>query len=190
MGTRMIPFSRTLYIEEDDFREDPPSKFYRLAPGKEVRLRYAYLITCVDLVKDEHTGEVVEVHCTYDPDSRGGTAPDGRRVRGTLHWVTEADSLAAEVRLYDHLFSSPNPDDIDGEDVLAGLNPNSLEILKRCRVEPGLADAAPGSIYQFERQGYFVVDNADSKPGAPVFNRAVSLRDTWARIQQTQQKSA
>ena len=195
MGTRLIPFSRTLYIEEDDFREDPPSKFYRLAPGREVRLRYAYLVTCVDVVKDENTGDVVEVHCTYDPDSRGGTAPDGRRVRGTLHWVSETDSVAAEVRLYDHLFSQPNPDedpdqDSAGEDVPAGLNPNSLEILRQCRVEPGLATAAPGSIYQFERQGYFVVDNADSKPGGLVFNRAVSLRDTWARIQQTQPKSA
>jgi glutaminyl-tRNA synthetase len=195
MGTRLIPFSRTLYIEEDDFREDPPSKFYRLAPGKEVRLRYAYLVTCVDVVKDAQTGDVVEVHCTYDPDSRGGTAPDGRRVRGTLHWVSEADSVAAEVRLYDHLFSQPNPDDdrdqaSGGEEFPAGLNPNSLEILQRCRVEPGLANATPGSIYQFERQGYFVVDNADSKPGALVFNRSVSLRDTWARIQQTQQKSA
>ena len=195
MGTRLIPFSRTLYIEEDDFREDPPSKFYRLAPGREVRLRYAYLVTCVDVVKDENTGDVVEVHCTYDPDSRGGTAPYGRRVRGTLHWVSETDSVAAEVRLYDHLFSQPNPDedpdqDSAGEDVPAGLNPNSLEILRQCRVEPGLATAAPGSIYQFERQGYFVVDNADSKPGGLVFNRAVSLRDTWARIQQTQPKSA
>ena len=195
MGTRLIPFSRALYIEEDDFREDPPSKFYRLAPGKEVRLRYAYLITCVDVVKDAQTGDVVEVHCTYDPDSRGGTAPDGRRVRGTLHWVSEADSVAAEVRLYDHLFSQPIPDqdtnqNSDGGDVPAGLNPNSLEILRQCRVEPGLTIATPGSIYQFERQGYFVVDNAESKPGAPVFNRAVSLRDTWARIQQAQQTSA
>ena len=201
MGTRLIPFSRALYIEEDDFREDPPSKFYRLAPGKEVRLRYAYLVTCVDVVKDAQTGDVVEVHCTYDPDSRGGTAPDGRRVRGTLHWVSEADSVPAEVRLYDHLFSQPYPDerpnpneepdqDSGGEGVPAGLNPNSLEILEQCRVEPGLAKAAPGSIYQFERQGYFVADNADSKPGALVFNRAVSLRDTWARVQQNQQKTA
>lgn len=191
MGTRLIPFSRVLYIEEDDFREDPPSKFYRLAPGKEVRLRYAYLVTCVAVVKDEQTGDVVEVHCTYDPDSRGGTAPDGRRVRGTLHWVTEADSVAAEVRLYDHLFSQPNPDeDTDGGDVPADLNPNSLEILQQCRVEPGLGEATPGSIYQFERQGYFVVDNADSKPGGLVFNRAVSLRDTWAKIQQAQKNPA
>ena len=195
MGTRLIPFSRELYIEEDDFRLDPPSKFYRLALGREVRLRYAYLVTCVDVVKDPQTGDVVEVHCTYDPGSRGGTAPDGRRVRGTLHWVSQADSVAAEVRLYDHLFSQPNPDeepdqDSGGEDFPAGLNPNSLEILEQCRVEPGLANATPGNIYQFERQGYFVVDNTDSKPGVPVFNRAVSLRDTWARIQQTQQKSA
>ena len=195
MGTRLIPFSRELYIEEDDFRLDPPSKFYRLAPGREVRLRYAYLVTCVDVVKDAQTGDVVEVHCTYDPGSRGGTAPDGRRVRGTLHWASQADSVAAEVRLYDHLFSQPNPDeepdqDSGGEDFPAGLNPNSLEILEQCRVEPGLANATPGNIYQFERQGYFVVDNTDSKPGVPVFNRAVSLRDTWARIQQTQQKSA
>ena len=147
------------------------------------------------MVKDEQTGDVVEVHCTYDPDSRGGTAPDGRRVRGTLHWVSEADSVAAEVRLYDHLFSQANPDEdpdqgSGGEEAPAGLNPNSLEILRQCRVEPGLAKAAPGSIFQFERQGYFVADNTDSKPGALVFNRAVSLRDTWARIQQTQQNSA
>ena len=191
MGTRLVPFSRALYIEQDDFQEDPPSKFYRLAPGREVRLRYAYLVTCVDLVKDEQTGEVVEVHCTYDPNSRGGTAPDGRRVRGTLHWVSEADSVRAEVRLYDHLFAQPNPDDESaGEDFPAGLNPSSLEVLRQCRVEPSLAEASPGSIYQFERQGYFIVDNADSQPGALVFNRAVSLRDTWARIQQAQQKSS
>ena len=191
MGTRLVPFSRTLYIEQDDFQEEPPSKFYRLAPGKEVRLRYAYLITCVDMVKDEQTGDVVEVHCTYDPDSRGGTASDGRRVRGTLHWVSDPHSLAAEVRLYDHLFSQPNPEeDPVGDDFPAGLNPNSLEVLLECRVEPGLAKASPGTIYQFERQGYFVVDSTDSKLEALVFNRAVSLRDSWAKVQQARQNPA
>ena len=186
MGTRRIPFSRVLYIERDDFLEDPPGRFFRLAPGREVRLRYAYLVTCVDVVKDERTGELKEVHCTYDPESRGGSAPDGRRVRGTLHWVSAPHSLEAEVRLYDHLFLNADTDDDEGrDDVTTGLNPDSLETLTSCRVEPSLAAAAPGSRYQFERQGYFVVDTADSEDGAPVFNRTVPLRDTWARIRQS-----
>jgi glutaminyl-tRNA synthetase len=182
MGTRKVPFSRVLYIEQDDFREDPPKKWFRLAPGREVRLRYAYYITCVDVVKDEQ-GEVVELHCTYDPATRGGDSPDGRKVRGTLHWVSADHSLEAEVRLYDRLFSVENPLDVEeGEDFTASLNPNSLEILTSCRVEPSLAGAAPGSRYQFERQGYFCVD-PDSADGKLVFNRTVSLRDTWAKIE-------
>jgi glutaminyl-tRNA synthetase len=179
MGTRTVPFSRELYVERDDFREDPPSKFYRLAPGREVRLRYGYLITCVDVVKDEHTGDVVELRCTYDPETHGGQAPDGRKVRGTIHWVSAAHSHWAEVRLYDHLFSAERPEEAD--DLLAGLNPDSLEVLTSARVERGLADVTPGARYQFERQGYFAVD-PDSRPGALVFNRTVPLRDSWAKI--------
>jgi glutaminyl-tRNA synthetase len=187
MGTRKVPFSRVLYIEREDFREDPPKKWFRLAPGREVRLRYAYYVTCVDVVKDEE-GEVVELHCTYDPETRGGWAPDGRKVRGTLHWVSADHSLEAEVRLYDRLFSVENPLDVEeGEDFKANLNPNSLEILTSCRVEPSLAGAPPGSRYQFERQGYFCVD-PDSTDGKLVFNRTVSLRDTWAKIEKKQQK--
>ena len=183
MGTRKVPFSRELYIEKEDFREDPPKKFFRLAPGREVRLRYGYFITCVGVVKDENTGEVVELRCTYDPETRGGQAPDGRRVRGTIHWVSAAHSLEAELRLYDHLFTTERPDDVgEGADFTSYLNPDSLETLVSCRVEPSLAGAAPGDRYQFERQGYFCVD-ADSSPGALVFNRTVSLRDSWARIE-------
>lgn len=186
MGTRKVPFSRVLYIEREDFREDPPKQWFRLAPGREVRLRYAYLITCVDVIKDERTGEVVELHCTYDPQTRGGDAPDGRKVRGTLHWVSAQHSLEAEVRLYDRLFLKPNPLDVEeGEDFTANLNPNSLEILTSCRVEPSLAGAAPGSRYQFERLGYFCVD-PDSTAEKLVFNRTVSLRDTWAKIEKKQ----
>jgi glutaminyl-tRNA synthetase len=189
MGTRKVPFSRVLYIERDDFREDPPKQFFRLAPGREVRLRYAYFITCVGVVKDEQTGEVVELHCTYDPATRGGDAPDGRRVRATLHWVSAAHALEAEVRLYDHLFAHANPgDDEEGRDFTAQLNPQSLEVLQPCRVEPSLAGAGPGQQYQFERLGYFCVDNVDSRPGALVFNRTVTLRDTWAKIQKTQRE--
>ena len=184
MGTRTVPFSRELYIERDDFREDPPRKFFRLAPGREVRLRYAYLITCVDVVKDEATGEVVELHCTYDPATRGGSAPDGRRVKATMHWVSAAHAVSAEVRLYDHLFASPDPNSAD--DFTTVLNPNSLDVLTSCQVEPSLAEAEPGSRYQFERQGYFCVDSVDSTPEALVFNRTVSLRDSWAKIQQAQ----
>jgi len=186
MGTRKVPFSHVLYIEREDFREDPPRKFFRLAPGREVRLRYAYLVTCTGVVKDERTGEVVELRCTYDPATRGGDAPDGRKVRGTLHWVSADHALEAEVRLYDHLFAKENPDDApEGADFLANLNPNSLEVLPSCRVEPGLSGAAPGSVYQFERQGYFCVD-PDSTEDKLVFNRTVSLRDTWAKIEKAQ----
>jgi glutaminyl-tRNA synthetase len=188
MGTRKVPFSRVLYIERDDFREDPPKQFFRLAPGREVRLRYAYFITCTGVVKDERTGEVVELHCTYDPATRGGDAPDGRKVRATLHWVSAAHALAAEVRLYEHLFAKADPsEDEEGVDVTALLNPQSLEVLTSCRVEPSLAAAAPGDRYQFERLGYFCVDTVDATPGALVFNRTVTLRDTWARIEQAQQ---
>jgi glutaminyl-tRNA synthetase len=187
MGTRKVPFSRILYIERDDFREDPPKQFYRLAPGREVRLRYAYFITCVGVVRDERTGEVVELHCTYDPATRGGDAPDGRKVRATLHWVSVAHALSAEVRLYDHLFMKVNPnEEQEGVDFTAVLNPQSLEVLPSCWVEPSLAGAAPGSRYQFERLGYFCVDMVDSSPGALVFNRTVTLRDTWARIEKAQ----
>ena len=183
MGTRMVPFSKVLYIEQDDFREDPPKKFFRLAPGREVRLRYAYLVRCVDVVKDPQSGEVVELHCTLDPESRGGTAPDGRKVKATLHWVSAAHAVEAEVRLYDRLFTVPDP---GGPDYKALLNPDSLTTLTGCRVEPSLAAAVPGDRYQFERQGYFCADT-DSKPDRLVFNRTVGLRDTWAKIEKAGQ---
>ncbi len=187
-GTRKIPFSRVLYIEREDFREDPPKKFFRLAPGREVRLRYAYFITCVDVVKDEQSGEVVELCCTYDPATRGGDSPDGRKVKATLHWVSAEHALEAEVRFYEHLFSKEDPTDVeDGADFKAYLNPNSLEILASCRVEPSLASATPGSRYQFERQGYFCVDPYSST-GKIVFNRTVPLRDTWAKIEKREDK--
>ncbi|MFQ5997528.1 MAG: glutamine--tRNA ligase/YqeY domain fusion protein [Dehalococcoidales bacterium] len=183
LGTRKVPFSRVLYIERDDFREDPPNKFFRLAPGREVRLRYAYFITCVDVVKDKVNGEVVELRCTYDPATRGGDSPDGRKVKATLHWVSAEHALEAEVRLYEHLFSREDPTDVEaGTDFKAYLNPNSLEVLTSCRVEPSLAGARPGDRYQFERQGYFCVDT-DSSAGKIVFNRTVPLRDTWAKIE-------
>jgi len=186
-GVRKVPFSRELYIEREDFMEDPPKKFYRLAPGREVRLRYAYFVTCTDVIKDE-SGNIVELHCTYDPATRGGDAPDGRKVKSTLHWVSAGHALEAQVRLYDHLFTKENPDDTaEGEDFKSNLNPNSRQILISCRVEPSLADAAPGSRYQFERLGYFCVD-PDSSDGKLVFNRTVSLRDTWAKIQKAQKK--
>jgi len=188
MGTRKVPFSRVLYIEQDDFREDPPKKWFRLAPGREVRLKHAYLIACVGVVRDERTGEVVELHCNYDPETRGGAAPDGRKVKGTLHWVSAAHALKAEVRLYDHLFTKPDPYDVaDGSDFTANLNPNSLEKLTSCRVEPSLAGALSGSRYQFMRKGYFCVD-PDSSAGTLVFNRTVSLRDTWAKIEAAQKR--
>ena len=178
-GSRKMPFSRVLYIEQDDFREDPPKNFFRLAPGREVRLKDAYYITCVDVVKDERTGDVSEVHCTYDPGTRGGASADGRKVRGTLHWVSAEGSLEVEVRIYDHLFIKQDPEDTaGGEDFKTRLNPNSLEVLKSCCVEPSLAGAAPGSQYQFLRQGYFCVDSVDSGKGALVFNRTVALRES------------
>ncbi|UCD77260.1 MAG: glutamine--tRNA ligase, partial [Desulfobacterales bacterium] len=191
MGTRKVPFSRVLYIESDDFMEDPPKKFFRLAPGREVRLRYAYFVKCVDVVKDPATGKVVELHCTYDPATRGGDAPDGRKVKGTLHWVSADHSVPAEVRLYEHLFVKENPNEVkEGKDFTDYINPQSLEVLKDCRVEPSLADAMPGERCQFERLGYFCADAKNSAPGAPVFNRTVTLRDTWAKILKAQQKGA
>ena len=186
MGSRKVPFSRVLYIEQDDFREDPPGKFFRLAPGREVRLYHAYYITCVGVIKDESTGEIVELHCTYDPNTRGGSSKDGRKVKGTLHWVSAAHCLEAEVRLYDHLFVKDHPeDDIDGADFKFYLNPDSLETLTSCRVESSLGDAAPGSRYQFLRQGYYCVDSVESSQDRLVFNRTVSLRDSWAKIEKS-----
>jgi len=187
MGTRKIPFSREIYIEQDDFLEEPPKKFFRLAPGREVRLRYAYYIKCIRVVKDEKTGRVVELHCTYDPDTRGGSSPDGRKVKATLHWVSAAQAIKAQARLHDHLFIKENPDEEKGVDFKTYLNPNSLEI-RPFFVEPSLDGAAPGSRYQFERLGYFCVDSVDSSSQALVFNRTVTLRDTWARIQKAQKK--
>ena len=187
MGTRLVPFSRLLYIEREDFREDPPKKWFRLAPGREVRLRYGYYITCVDVVKDERTGEIVELHCTYDPETRGGWSSDGRKVRGTLHWVSAAHAIEGEVRVYNHLFLDPHPEEAgDGADFMSNLNEKSLEVLKSCKLEPSLATAAPGSRYQFERLGYFCVDQ-DSSGEKLVFNRTVTLRDTWAKIEKKQQ---
>jgi len=184
-GMRKVPFSKELYIERDDFMENPPKKFFRLSPGREVRLRYAYFITCTDVIKDEN-GEIIELHCTYDPATRGGDSPDGRKVKATLHWVSATHALKAQVRLYDHLFTNQNPDDApEGEDFTANLNPNSMEILESCRVEPSLANAKPLTRYQFERLGYFCVD-PDSSNHMPVFNRTVTLRDTWAKIQKAQ----
>ena len=182
MGTRLVPFSREIYVEQDDFREVPPKKYYRLSPGQEVRLRYAYLVRCTDVMKDPNSGEVVEVHCTFDPATRGGNTPDGRKVKGTIHWVSAAHAVQAEVRLYDHLFTRPDPGNVpEGQDYKVNLNPKSLERLAGCFVEPGLKSAAPGSRYQFERLGYFSVD-PDSTPERPVFNRTASLVDTWAKI--------
>ncbi len=186
-GTRKVPFSRELYIEQEDFMEEPPKKFFRLAPGREVRLRYAYFITCTHAVKNAR-GEIVELHCTYDPATRGGDAPDGRKVKATLHWLSAARAIKAEVRLYDNLFTKPDPEDVpEGQEFTANLNPNSLETLTDCYVEPSLANAAPLSRYQFERLGYFSVD-PDSTAGRLVFNRTVTLKDTWAKIQQSQQQ--
>ena len=177
-GSRKVPFSRELYIERDDFMEDPPKKFFRLAPGREVRLRYGYFITCTEVVKND-AGEVVELRCTYDPETRGGQSPDGRKVKGTIHWVSARHAVDAEVRLYEHLFTTERPDEED--DFLSTLNPDSLEFIADAKVEPCLADARQGERFQFERLGYFAVD-PDSGPGSPVFNRTVSLRDTWAKV--------
>jgi glutaminyl-tRNA synthetase len=177
-GTRKVPFSRELWIERDDFMEDPPKKFFRLAPGREVRLRYAYLVTCKDVVKDA-AGDVVALRCTYDPATRGGNTPDGRKVKATLHWVSAAHAIEAPVRLYDRLFAVPSP---DADDFLSHLNPSSLEVLEGAKLEPSLAGAAPGAHVQFERHGYFCVDTTDSTPGRPVWNRTVGLRDSWAKV--------
>ena len=182
-GSRKVPFSRELYIEQDDFMEDPPKKFFRLAPGREVRLRYAYYITCEEVIKDETTGEIVELRCTYDPETRGGSAPDGRKVKATLHWVSAEKGVPAEVRLYDHLFSVPDPGDVEeGVDYKTNLNPNSLEVVSDAIVEPSVATLEPGTRVQFERLGYFCVDAKDSKPDALMINRTVTLRDAWAKI--------
>ncbi|MFQ5766640.1 MAG: glutamine--tRNA ligase, partial [Acidobacteriota bacterium] len=181
-GRRKVPFSRILYIEEADFREEPPRKYFRLAPGRDVRLRYGYFIRCEEVVKDPSTGRITELHCTYDPSTRGGAAPDGRKVRGTIHWVSASHALPATVRLYDHLFG-PDAGQNSGEnDFLARLNPDSLKVITGCKVEPFLQDARPGDHLQFERQGYFCVD-VDSGSSGLVFNRTVSLRDSWAKIE-------
>ena len=186
-GSRKVPFSRELYIEQDDFMEDPPKKFFRLTPKREVRLRYGYFITCVSVKKDAATGEILELRCTYDPETRGGNAPDGRKVKATLHWVSASHALEAEVRLYNHLFTRENPGDgEEGKDFPAYINPDSLEVLPGCRVEPSLKNAAPESIYQFERLGYFCADRHDCTTEKLVFNRSVTLRDTWARMQKKQ----
>jgi glutaminyl-tRNA synthetase len=186
-GVRKVPFSRELYIEDEDFREVPPPKYFRLSPGREVRLRGGYFITCRSVVKND-AGEVVEIHCTYDPETRSGNAPDGRKVKSTIHWVSAADSVAAEVRIYDKLFTKPNPNQVEeGQDFTANLNPASLEVLRGCRLERSLTTAKPGDRYQFERLGYFCAD-LDSKPGALVFNRTIPLKDTWAKIEQRGQK--
>ena len=181
-GTRKVPFSKVLYIEQDDFREDPPKKYYRLSPGVEVRLRYAYFITAKSVVKNDQ-GEIVEVHCTYDPATRGGNAPDGRKVKSTIHWVSAPHAVDAEVRIYDKLFTKPDPNDVpEGQEFTANLDPNSLEVIPNAKLEPSLANAPVEARYQFERLGYFCVD-PDSKPGHPVFNRTVALKDAWARIE-------
>jgi len=188
-GTRPVPFSRELYIEQDDFRENPPPKYYRLAPGREVRLRYGYFVRCVDYRKDPATGEITEVFCEYDPATRGGDAPDGRKVKATLHWVSARHAVDAEIRLIDRLFDRPNPTEGD-EDFRTRLNPDSLQIYRGCKLEPSLAEADPSCRFQFERLGYFIADNRDSRPGALVFNRIVSLRDTWAKIEARLAKSS
>ncbi|HSB52585.1 MAG TPA: glutamine--tRNA ligase, partial [Dissulfurispiraceae bacterium] len=186
MGSREVPFSRTLYIERDDFMENPPKQFYRLAPGREVRLRYAYFVKCTGVVKDPRTGEVTELRCTYDPATRGGDAPDGRKVKSTLHWVSASHAVESEVRLYDTLFTRASPNEAEeGKDFTDYLNPESLEILRGCYVEPGLKEAVPGSRHQFERLGYFCADAVDFRPEWPVFNRIVTLKDEWARIQKS-----
>jgi glutaminyl-tRNA synthetase len=180
-GTRKVPFSKVFYIEQDDFMEDPPKKFFRLAPGREVRLRYAYFVTCTDVVKDDN-GQIVELHCSYDPATRGGNSPDGRKVKSTIHWVSAAHALSAEVRLYDHLFTKEQP-----EDFKSNLNPQSLKTLSDCMIEPCLKDSRPLDRFQFERLGYFCVDEETTKEKI-VFNRTVTLRDTWAKIQKKGRK--
>jgi glutaminyl-tRNA synthetase len=184
-GSRKVPFSRVLYIEQDDFREEPPKGYFRLSPGREVRLRYAYFITCTNVVKNAN-GEVIEVHCTYDPASRGGNSPDGRKVKSTIHWVSAEHAVEGEVRIYENLFAKENPGDVEeGQDFLSNLNPHSLDVIPDAKMEPSLANAKPGDRYQFERIGYFCVD-PDSKLGKPVFNRTVALKDTWAKVEKKQ----
>lgn len=184
LGKRQLPFSRVIYIERDDFMEDPPKKFFRLAPGREVRLKHAYIIKCEQVIKDQATGEIIELRCTYDPDTRSGTPQaDARKVKGTLHWVSAAHAVPAEVRLYDHLFTQENPEEVAEGDFTAAINPRSLEVLENCLLEPSVQQAAPYSHYQFLRHGFFCVD-PDTRPGRPVFNRSVSLKDSWAKIQQ------
>lgn len=185
-GTRKVPFGRELYIEQEDFREEPPKKYFRLFPGNEVRLRYAYIIKCTGVVKNQN-GEITEVRCTYDPATKSGSGTEGKKVKGTIHWVAAAHAIPAEVRLYDHLFNKPNPDDFaEGQDFTVNLNPNSLETLTSCRLEPGLAGATAGHRYQFERHGYFIVEAKDSSANHLVFNRTVTLRDSWAKIEKTE----
>jgi len=181
-GTRKVPFSRVLYIEQDDFREEPPKGYFRLSPGREVRLRYAYLVTATSVVKDQN-GKVVEVHCTYDPATRGGNTPDGRKVKSTIHWVSAAHAVETEVRIYETLFTKEDPSDVpEGQEFTVNLNPNSLEVVTDGKLEPSMANVEAGSRYQFERLGYFCAD-PDSKPGKPVFNRNVALKDTWAKVE-------
>jgi glutaminyl-tRNA synthetase len=188
-GTRKVPFSKVLYIEQDDFREDPPKQFYRLSPGREVRLRYGYIIKCENVIKDA-AGDIVELHCTYDPETRSGSVASTRKVKATIHWVSAAHAVDAEVRLYDNLFTKENPEDVEeGQDFTANLNPDSLEVLTGCKVEPALRNAVPGTRYQFERMGYFYVD-PDSTPETPKFNRTIGLRDTWAKIEQRTKSQA
>lgn len=187
-GTRMVPFSRELYIEQDDFRETPPPKYYRLYPGNEVRLRYAYIIRCEKVIKDEN-GNIREIHCTYDPNTKSGTPTANKKVKSTIHWVSAKHAIEAEVRLYDRLFLKENPDDVEeGKDFLANLNPHSLEVLTHCKLEPFLATAKIGERFQFERMGYFCVDSKDSTQEKLVFNRIVTLKDTWAKIEQKMQE--
>jgi glutaminyl-tRNA synthetase len=181
-GRRQVPFGKVLYIERDDFREDPPRKFFRLAPGREVRLRYAYFITCTDVIKDPASGEILELRCTYDPETRGGNAPDGRKVKSTIHWVSAAHAVDAEIRLYDRLFTEPDPEAAGDGDFRVCLNPKSLETLTACKLEPALKGIASGATVQFERMGYFCLDVPDSRPDRLVFNRTVTLRDPWAKI--------
>jgi len=187
-GTRKIYFAKEIYIDTEDFREDPPKKYFRLAPGREVRLRYGYFIKCTEVVKDPNSGKVIELHCTYDPETRGGYAPDGRKVQGTLHWVSAENAIDMEVRLYDRLFTKADLNDLDeGTEFLDCVNPQSLQIIEHCKVEESLATAKPGSRYQFEREGYFIVD-PDSEPGKLIFNRIVPLRDTWEKIEAAQKR--
>jgi len=186
-GRRKVPFSKVLYIEQDDFREVPPKGYFRLSPGREVRLRYGYLVTCTSVVKNEK-GDVAEVHCSYDPATRGGNTPDGRKVKSTIHWVSAAHAVGAEVRVYDNLFTKENPDEAEeGKDFVSNLNPSSLEVVRGAKLEPSLANVTPGTRYQFERLGYFCAD-PDSAPGKPVFNRTVALKDTWAKVEKKQGK--